>query len=159
MTSFIFILVAFIFQILLCYYISQTLLDIEFVMQVAGVTLPYESHSELYERMRAVCPSLVRPQRVERSTLLPTLVAAVTTAAPALTSQELNGEPFRVSMRTLKDYYVTDVISRASQTMARCVSAASHQTDADKYAQGVLPTPPLPHEAPTLGGFKTWLRV
>lgn len=129
------------------------------LIQIAGVTLPYETHSELYERMRAVCPTLVRPQRVERSTLLPTLAAAVAKTAPVLSTQELSGEPFQVSMRSLKDYYVTDAISRASQTMARCVAAASRQTDADKYAQGALPTPPPPIEPPTLGGFKTWLRV
>ncbi|VDP75436.1 unnamed protein product [Schistosoma mattheei] len=32
-------------------------------------------------------------------------------------------EPIKLSLLTLKDYYITDCISRASQTMAKCVKA------------------------------------
>ncbi|KAK4472815.1 hypothetical protein MN116_002709 [Schistosoma mekongi] len=41
-----------------------------------------------------------------------------------LQSTQMNTkESIKLSLLTLKDYYITDCISRASQTMAKCVKA------------------------------------
>ena len=41
-----------------------------------------------------------------------------------LVKANLSGDPLSPPQMELKDYYITDAISRASQTMARCVQAA-----------------------------------
>ena len=43
---------------------------------------------------------------------------------PLKTKQtRLNSDPLTVELMHLEDFYMTDTISRASQTMAKCVSA------------------------------------
>ena len=39
------------------------------------------------------------------------------------TKPSLQSGPLNVSLQNLEDFYMTDSISRASQTMARCVAA------------------------------------
>jgi len=53
--------------------------------------------------------------------------------AKTLKSQ-LAAEPISVSKQVLEDFYQTDPISRASPTMAKCVTAVKQQRTS-KYAQ------------------------
>ena len=39
------------------------------------------------------------------------------------TKASLGAGPLNVNLQSLEDFYMTDSISRASQTMARCVAA------------------------------------
>lgn len=43
-------------------------------------------------------------------------------------TQQLGPEPLNVKQVKLEDFYMTDVISRASPTMAKCVQAANKET-------------------------------
>jgi NADH dehydrogenase (ubiquinone) Fe-S protein 1 len=47
---------------------------------------------------------------------------------------QLAQEPINVSKKVLEDFYQTDAISRASPTMAKCVTAVKQQR-LNKYAK------------------------
>jgi NADH dehydrogenase (ubiquinone) Fe-S protein 1 len=88
--------------------------------EVAGVTLPYDTLAGVRARLAAVAPSFSQPEEVQASLWLnggafahvPEVKAkrGAKEAAPPLTSAVAN-------------YYMTDVISRASAVMARCTAA------------------------------------
>ncbi|KAK9728205.1 ndufs1 NADH-ubiquinone oxidoreductase subunit [Basidiobolus ranarum] len=85
--------------------------------EVAGATLAYDDVTTLRERMSDIAPHLVRYEAVEA------------TSQPNLGLDQLSklqasakGSPFPA---VIKDFYMTDAISRASSTMAKCSSAFS----------------------------------
>ncbi|EEC03949.1 NADH-ubiquinone oxidoreductase 75 kDa subunit, mitochondrial [Ixodes scapularis] len=87
--------------------------------EVAGVHLPYESLSEIRGRMTELAPHLTRyGEREEASSFM-----APPKDLPALSSQQ----PLHPRLLTLRDFYMTDAISRASPTMARCMQAVDQQ--------------------------------
>ena len=47
-----------------------------------------------------------------------------------LVKPQLSAEPLATPQTSLKDYYMTDNISRSSQTMAKCVQAATESETA-----------------------------
>lgn len=49
-----------------------------------------------------------------------------------LKTSELTNSPIDVKFKELKDFYMTDAISRASPTMAKCVQAVLKQKES-KY--------------------------
>ncbi|KAK1876661.1 NADH-ubiquinone oxidoreductase 75 kDa subunit mitochondrial [Dissostichus eleginoides] len=71
------------------------------VSELAGVALPYDSVEEVRSRLAEVSPNLVR------------------------CNQELIASPLVPPQLSAKDFYMTDSISRASQTMAKCVKAVT----------------------------------
>lgn len=79
--------------------------------EVAGATLPYDDLPTLRDRLNEIAPSLTQYDVVERSAFaelgLSTMKAASGKAAG----------PFTLP---ISDFYLTDVISRASSTMAKC---------------------------------------
>lgn len=90
--------------------------------EVAGVPLPYDSLSEIRGRMNELAPHLTRyGEREEASQFLGDLSASKN--LPALSLQQ----PLHPSLLTLRDFYMTDAISRASPTMAKCIQAVDQQ--------------------------------
>eukprot|EP01135_Chromosphaera_perkinsii_P004494 Nk52_evm18s284 gene=Nk52_evmTU18s284 len=86
--------------------------------EVCGETLPYDSLSQLRSRFNDIAPHLTRLDKIEEPTFQKEASSANKSANAKLDSSALD-----VPIKELKDYYVTDSISRASQTMAKCVQA------------------------------------
>lgn len=87
--------------------------------EVLGLTLPYDKLTEVHERMEQIAPHLVRHGQMEQANYFKQSIDLAQTIdtkpdVSALTPQQVE----------LKDYFMTDTISRASQTMAKCVQAA-----------------------------------
>lgn len=90
------------------------------VSELAGVSLPYESLEEVRSRLAEVSPNLVRYDDVEEANYF----KQANELAKAV-NQDLIAAPLIPPQITVKDFYMTDSISRASQTMAKCVKAAT----------------------------------
>ncbi|CAH8483012.1 unnamed protein product [Schistosoma intercalatum] len=91
------------------------------ISEVVGITLPYNDLNQIRSRIGQVAPGLL-----DLNTIQPSLKEVQTLADNLSKSpiQMMNtNEPIKLSLLTLKDYYITDCISRASQTMAKCVKA------------------------------------
>ncbi|EXJ91538.1 NADH-ubiquinone oxidoreductase 78 kDa subunit, mitochondrial [Capronia epimyces CBS 606.96] len=82
-----------------------------------GVPLPYDDLEVLRDRLEEISPALRRYDTLEPTTLSSlSKVQLVDANKGAKTS----GKPFELP---IKDFYLTDVISRSSPTMARCSAA------------------------------------
>ncbi|KAM8871922.1 NADH-ubiquinone oxidoreductase 75 kDa subunit, mitochondrial [Synchiropus picturatus] len=88
--------------------------------ELAGVTLPYDSLEEVRSRLAEVSPNLVRYDDVEEANYFKQANELSKTV-----KQDLIAAPLVPPQLTVKDFYMTDSISRASQTMAKCVKAAT----------------------------------
>ncbi|NXN82118.1 NDUS1 oxidoreductase, partial [Bombycilla garrulus] len=88
------------------------------VSELAGMTLPYENLDQIRKRLEEVSPNLVRYDDVEEANYF---IQANELAK--LVKQQLLADPLVPPQLTIKDFYMTDSISRASQTMAKCVKA------------------------------------
>ncbi|XP_062374185.1 NADH-ubiquinone oxidoreductase 75 kDa subunit, mitochondrial [Sardina pilchardus] len=95
------------------------------VSELAGVTLPYDTLAEVRDRLEEVAPNLVRYDDVEQANYFKQANELAQTV-----DQTLLAEPLVPPQLTVKDFYMTDPISRASQTMAKCVKAATEGADA-----------------------------
>merc|ERR1712002_1413632 len=91
---------------------------IKAVSELAGMSLPYESLDEVRSRLAEVSPNLVRYDDVEGANYF----KQANELAKAV-NQDLLAAPLVPPQITAKDFYMTDSISRASQTMAKCVKA------------------------------------
>uniref|UniRef100_A0A023FXY1 NADH-ubiquinone oxidoreductase 75 kDa subunit, mitochondrial n=1 Tax=Amblyomma parvum TaxID=251391 RepID=A0A023FXY1_AMBPA len=91
--------------------------------EVVGTPLPYDSLSEVRGRMNEVAPHLT--QYGERQELL--VVPCDDGGAKAGKAELSQQEPVRPQLLALRDFYMTDVISRASPTMAKCMQAVDQQ--------------------------------
>ncbi|XP_057293927.1 NADH-ubiquinone oxidoreductase 75 kDa subunit, mitochondrial-like [Hydractinia symbiolongicarpus] len=86
--------------------------------EIAGKTLPYDSLPEVRQRLMDVSPNLTRFGNVEPANFF--------SLGAALSEIKLSGGASTVlqaDISTLKDFYMTNSISKASQTMAKCVHA------------------------------------
>uniref|UniRef100_A0A3B4ECB4 NADH-ubiquinone oxidoreductase 75 kDa subunit, mitochondrial n=2 Tax=Pygocentrus nattereri TaxID=42514 RepID=A0A3B4ECB4_PYGNA len=95
------------------------------ISELAGITLPYDTLDEVRERLAQVAPNLVRYNDVEEANYFK--------QANELTkgvNQAVLSEPLIPPQLTVKDFYMTDSISRASQTMAKCVKAVTEGAQA-----------------------------
>ena len=72
--------------------------------------------------MAEVAPNLVRYGNIEPANFF---VQSLNLANEL--STEMTGAPLDVSRKVLEDFYQTDSISRASPTMAKCVTAVKAQ--------------------------------
>lgn len=88
--------------------------------ELTGVTLPYDSLDEIRSRLAEVSPNLVRYDDVEEANYFKQANELAMTV-----NQELLAAPLVPPQLTVKDFYMTDSISRASQTMAKCVKAVT----------------------------------
>lgn len=90
------------------------------VSEVANHTLPYDNLVKLRERMAQIAPNLLQLNRNLKPT---TIKPPTTTSAAAKVSKGAGNAKLTPLLKELADYYQTDVISRASVTMAKCVQA------------------------------------
>eukprot|EP01134_Creolimax_fragrantissima_P003088 CFRG3088T1 len=86
------------------------------ISQVAGLTLPYDSVGEIRRRMEDVSPTLVRYNDIQPANYFKQAFGLAAAAKPTNT-------PLTPKISSLREYYITDSISRASVTMAKCVKA------------------------------------
>ena len=101
------------------------------ISEVLDETLPYDNLNEIRSRMNELCPNLTRFGLVEDANYFKTSSAVNNKQ----TADDVNvKEPLDVSKKILEDYYMTDSISRASPTMAKCVSAVKHHKQ-QKYVK------------------------
>ncbi|XP_007898240.1 NADH-ubiquinone oxidoreductase 75 kDa subunit, mitochondrial [Callorhinchus milii] len=90
------------------------------VSEVAGVTLPYDTLDEVRKRLAEVSPNLISYDNIEEANFF-----KQANELAKLVNQQLLSEPLVPPQLTIKDFYMTDPISRASQTMAKCVKAVT----------------------------------
>lgn len=86
--------------------------------EISGRTLRYDSLSEIRDRLTEVAPNLTRYGDVESANFF--AQAAGLIDSDYTSTQGIILEP---QYSSLQDFYMTDSISRASQTMAKCVQA------------------------------------
>nr|XP_020490125.1 NADH-ubiquinone oxidoreductase 75 kDa subunit, mitochondrial [Labrus bergylta] len=95
------------------------------ISELAGVTLPYDSLEEVRDRLAEVSPNLVRYDEVEEANYF-----KQANELSKAVNQAVLAEPLVPPQLTVKDFYMTDPISRASQTMAKCVKAVTEGAEA-----------------------------
>lgn len=93
--------------------------------EVVGEPLPYDTLAELRRRMTEVSPNLTRYGDVEEANYF----AQAAELAKSVSAQSKAGAPVAPSLLRLEDFYMTNSISRASPTMAKCIQAVSKQRD------------------------------
>ncbi|XP_012175845.1 NADH-ubiquinone oxidoreductase 75 kDa subunit, mitochondrial [Bombus affinis] len=92
--------------------------------EICGVCLPYDNLAEVRSRLEEIAPHLVRYGNVE-----PANYFAQALELSKEISGSLSSNPLEVKQKTLDHFFMTDVISRASQTMAKCVQAVIKQRE------------------------------
>uniref|UniRef100_A0A6B2F842 NADH-ubiquinone oxidoreductase 75 kDa subunit, mitochondrial n=1 Tax=Bothriechis nubestris TaxID=1766655 RepID=A0A6B2F842_9SAUR len=88
--------------------------------ELTGVTLPYDNLDQVRRRLEEVSPNLVRYDDVEEANYF-----IQANELSKVVNQKLLADPLVPPQLTVKDFYMTDPISRASQTMAKCVKAVT----------------------------------
>ncbi|MBN3296752.1 NDUS1 oxidoreductase, partial [Amia calva] len=95
------------------------------ISELSGVTLPYDSLNEVRERLAEVAPNLVRYDDIEEANYF-----RQANELSKAVNQTLLADPLVPPQLTIEDFYMTDPISRASQTMAKCVKAVKEGAQA-----------------------------
>ncbi|KAG6894516.1 hypothetical protein C0992_005763 [Termitomyces sp. T32_za158] len=91
--------------------------------EVMGVEMPYEDTLDVRDRMWEVAPSLVRydlTEGVSRDVALLGLAASAASAGSKSVGEKIGKAVFK---KPISNFYQTDVVSRASKTMAECTRA------------------------------------
>jgi len=89
------------------------------ISEVIGETLPYDNIQEIRARLNQVAPNLTRYGLVEEANFF----AQAAELAATQKKLALSKDPIDVTQKILTDFYMTDAITRASPTMAKCVQA------------------------------------
>ena len=93
------------------------------VSEISNHTLPYDSLIGLRQRMQELSPNLVYCNENIR-------MEAITPPNDGLVLPKVNPSlKLTTKLIDLLDYYQTDVISRASPTMAKCIVALRKEMD------------------------------
>merc|ERR1711953_1606409 len=100
------------------------------ISEVIGETLPYDTIHQIRGRLTEVAPNLTRYGLVEEANYF--AQAAQLAAADKKAKAFATGNPLDVKVKELEDFYMTNSISRASPTMAKCVTAVKTER-AKKY--------------------------
>ena len=98
---------------------------IRVIKEVLDEKLPYDKLNELRARMADESHNLVRYGNMETASLL----FAQSLNLAQKVSAKLSNQPLDVSKKVLEEFYQTDSISRASPTMAKCVTAVKQQRE------------------------------
>lgn len=99
-------------------------------MQVLGETLPYDTLQQIRGRLTEVSPNLTRYGLLEPANFFKESADYSSKAGQNIAK----GQKIDVSLKVLEDFYMTDSISKASPTMAKCVTAVKQQKQAN-YVQ------------------------
>eukprot|EP00096_Caligus_rogercresseyi_P013464 TRINITY_DN610_c0_g1_i4.p1 TRINITY_DN610_c0_g1~~TRINITY_DN610_c0_g1_i4.p1 ORF type:complete len:717 (-),score=261.67 TRINITY_DN610_c0_g1_i4:143-2293(-) len=86
--------------------------------EVLDISLPFDSLGDVRSRMAQVAPNLTRYGLLETANFFKESSELAEAGAPG------KSPGISVRQRRLEDFYMTDSISRASPTMARCITAA-----------------------------------
>ncbi|KAE8739365.1 hypothetical protein FOCC_FOCC015136 [Frankliniella occidentalis] len=92
------------------------------IFQVLGESLPYDDLNGVRQRLTEVAPHLTRYGSAENANYFAQAVELSKTVKAQLAST-----PLDVKLKELQDFFMTDAISRASPTMAKCVQAVLKQ--------------------------------
>ncbi|BFZ60994.1 ndufs1 NADH-ubiquinone oxidoreductase subunit [Saitoella coloradoensis] len=104
--------------------------------EVLEVSLPYDDIHSVRDRMNEIAPSLSRYDVVEPSTLAAAGIKA------QLVDANKGSKPTDAPMkRVIEDFYMSDVISRSSATMARCSATGYKHNNPDLRDPSVQPKP------------------
>ncbi|XP_074659020.1 NADH-ubiquinone oxidoreductase 75 kDa subunit, mitochondrial-like [Tubulanus polymorphus] len=95
--------------------------------EIAGLKLPFDTVKDVRQRMMEVSPNLVRYGDVENANYF-----KQSQELAQLATGKLAAAPLIPPQISLKDYWMTDAITRASQTMAKCVQATVAE-ESNKY--------------------------
>ncbi|KAG0217775.1 NADH dehydrogenase (ubiquinone) 78K chain precursor, 5-prime end [Mortierella sp. NVP41] len=98
--------------------------------EVAGATLPYDDVHQVRDRLRDIAPHFTHDNVVE-----PSSVAVASLGLSTLNKPEAKTAR-SVLTPVISDYYMTDSITRASSTMAKCsvaFSKGSHRPDESEF--------------------------
>ncbi|XP_066262320.1 NADH-ubiquinone oxidoreductase 75 kDa subunit, mitochondrial [Euwallacea similis] len=90
--------------------------------EIVGAKVPYDNLNEIRGRLEQVAPHLIRYGEAENANFF----KQAQELAKSVKTQ-LDSIPFDVKLKELSDYFMTDSISRASPTMAKCVQAVLKQ--------------------------------
>jgi len=91
------------------------------ISEVIGETLPYDTIQQIRGRLAEVSPNLTRYGLIEEANYF--AQAAQLAKADKKAKEFATGNPLDVKVKELEDFYMTNSISRASPTMAKCVTA------------------------------------
>ncbi|XP_031844166.1 NADH dehydrogenase (ubiquinone) 75 kDa subunit [Nomia melanderi] len=92
--------------------------------EICGICLPYDNLTELSGRLEEIAPHLVRYGTVE-----PANYISQALELSKESREPLSSEPLEMKQKTLDQFFMTDAVSRASPTMAKCVQAVIKQRD------------------------------
>ncbi|KAF6208673.1 hypothetical protein GE061_017131 [Apolygus lucorum] len=98
--------------------------------EIIGTKLPYDNLNEIRSRIDEVSPNLTRYGEPEEANYLAQSAELAQTVKGNLCSDALD-----VKHKQLEDFYMTDPISRASATMAKCIQAARKQKESKYYEE------------------------
>lgn len=90
--------------------------------EIIGQKLPYDTLTELRDRMEEVSPTLVSYGNAEEANYF-----AQSSELSKSVGSSVDAKPFDIKLKHLEDFYMTDPISRASSTMAKCIQAVLKQ--------------------------------
>ncbi|KAF4517746.1 hypothetical protein B566_EDAN002951 [Ephemera danica] len=85
--------------------------------EIVGAKLPYDTLGEIRDRLTEISPTLTQYGDVEAANFV----------SQAAKLSKVSSAPLDVRQRSLADFFMTDAISRASPTMAKCVQAVGKQ--------------------------------
>ncbi|XP_029049915.1 NADH-ubiquinone oxidoreductase 75 kDa subunit, mitochondrial [Osmia bicornis bicornis] len=92
--------------------------------EICGICLPYDTLNEVRSRLEEIAPHLIRYGSIE-----PTNYSVEALELLKETNGSLSSNPLEIKQKTLDQFFMTDVISRASLTMAKCVQAVLKQRE------------------------------
>ncbi|XP_063227518.1 NADH-ubiquinone oxidoreductase 75 kDa subunit, mitochondrial [Bacillus rossius redtenbacheri] len=90
--------------------------------EIVGKSLPYDTLQEIRDRLAEVSPSITRYGDVEEANYFKQAMEL-----SKLVKQPISSSPLDVKQKQLEDFFMTDTISRASPTMAKCIQAVLKQ--------------------------------
>ncbi|XP_037934518.1 NADH-ubiquinone oxidoreductase 75 kDa subunit, mitochondrial-like [Teleopsis dalmanni] len=90
------------------------------ISEVIGTPLPYDTLDELRNRIEDIAPHLTRCGTLHQA-------AFSGLAEQVATSKSIDNTKIDVKLKELRDYFMTDAVSRASPTMAKCISACNKE--------------------------------
>lgn len=98
--------------------------------EVVGHKLPYDNLDEIRHRLEEVAPNLTSYGLVEEANYFNQAVQLA-----KLVEARLTNAPLEVRLKELEDFFMTDSISRASPTMAKCIQAVQKQRQNKYFSQ------------------------
>jgi len=92
--------------------------------EILGEKLPYDNLHEIRKRMGEIAPNLIRYGDAEEANYFAQAVELSSLVKGSVGKDELD-----VPLKNLEDFYMTNSISRASPTMAKCILAVKKQRE------------------------------